>query len=85
MRVCFGTGPEGDFYTYKPIHAPWSATGAAFRRVRLRKGWSLRDMVAVINAPIERVSALELGFYCMNRTEWGRFLNTTLCLPLEQA
>ena len=78
MGICFGTGPDGHSYEYVERHAAWGKSGSAFRRVRILKGWSLRDAANELGASVVRVSGIERGFSTMNDEEWSRFTKAVL-------
>lgn len=69
MPICFGTGPDGDFYECEDRPCPWPRQGRALRRLRRIRGWSLRELAAAMDANIVRVSDLERGFVEITKHE----------------
>ena len=74
MAICFGTGPEGDFYEFSDLPCLFPQQGTALRRLRRIRGWSLRDLSIVLGVNIVKVSNFERGIEKM-KVEERKLLN----------
>ena len=72
MGICFGTGPDGDFYECEDRPCLWPRQGRALRRLRRMRGWSLRELAIRLDVGIVRVSDLERGLEEITNGERGQ-------------
>ena len=69
MGICFGTGPNGQFYECEDQPCPWPEQGKRLRRWRIAQSWSLRKLSSHLGVTLVRASELERGFAALTEAE----------------